>query len=65
MDKLYLVTGATGHLGSTVIKKLFDAGCNYRALVWPGENMPKSKESFVGDVRNKESMRAFFSMRTV
>ena len=61
MEKLYLVTGATGHLGSTVIKKLCDAGCTYRALVLPGENVPDCKESFVGDVRNKKSMEAFFS----
>ena len=64
VDKLYLVTGATGHLGSTIINKLHAAGCNYRALVLPGENIPDYKESFVGDVRSKESMRAFFSNPT-
>ena len=61
MDKLYLVTGATGHLGNTIVNKLSVAGCNVRALVLPGETISKCKESFTGDVRDKESLRGFFS----
>ena len=60
-NKLYLVTGAAGHLGNTIVRKLRSAGCNVRTLVLPGENMPDCKESFAGDVRDKESLRAFFS----
>ena len=62
VDKLYLVTGASGHLGNTVVNKLCAAGCNVRALVLPGEeNISDCKESFFGDVRDKESLSAFFS----
>ena len=62
MDKLYLVTGASGHLGNTVISKLRAAGCEVRALVLPGEeNISDCKESFFGDVRDKESLSDFFS----
>ena len=61
MDKLYLVTGATGHLGSTIISKLSVAGCNVRALVLPGETISNCKDSFTGDIRDRESLRGFFS----
>ena len=61
MDKLYLVTGGTGHLGNIIINKLSVAGCNVRALILPGESISGCKESFVGDVRDRESLRPFFS----
>ena len=60
-NKLYLVTGAAGHLGNTVVRKLRAAGRNVRALVLTGENASGCKESFAGDVRNKESLKKFFS----
>lgn len=37
MKELYLVTGATGHLGNTVAHRLARAGRQVRALVLPGE----------------------------
>ena len=30
MANLYLVTGATGHLGNTIIQKLLQKGCHVR-----------------------------------
>ena len=36
MYSLYLLTGATGYLGGTVVKKLLERGCRVRALVRPG-----------------------------
>ena len=33
-----LVTGATGHVGNVLIRKLTDTGKNVRALIYPGED---------------------------
>ena len=61
-NTLYLVTGASGHLGNTIVKKLRAAGCNVRALFLPGENISDGLGSHTGDVRIKESMTDFFSV---
>ena len=63
MNEIYLVTGAAGHLGSTVIRELLKLGKSIRALVIPGEkNIPQGDiEIFYGDVRNPESMYSFFN----
>lgn len=57
-----LVTGATGFIGSSVVRVLIDAGCQVRALVRAGadtraiEGLPV--ELCAGDVRDAESVRA-------
>lgn len=44
MSELYLVTGAAGHLGSTVVRKLLELEKNIRILVLPNEkNIPKAR----------------------
>lgn len=63
MEKLYLVTGAAGHLGSVVVRQLLAQGCRVRALVLPNEaNAPQGAlEIYHGDVCSKDSLRAFFA----
>lgn len=62
MNELYLITGAAGHLGSTLVRKLLELEKNIRALVLPDEkNIPEGDiEVCYGDIRNKESLTTFF-----
>ncbi|NLI70409.1 MAG: NAD-dependent epimerase/dehydratase family protein [Firmicutes bacterium] len=61
MDKLYLVTGSAGHLGSVVTRYLTEAGKAVRALVLPGEkDIPEKAEIFSGDVLDKDGIRPCF-----
>lgn len=61
MKELYLVTGATGHLGNTVAHRLARAGGQVRALVLPGEEhapqLPEGVEAVAGDVRSRPRWR--------
>jgi dihydroflavonol-4-reductase len=64
VGKLYIVTGAKGHVGNTVIKALLASGENVRALAVPqdrtkalyGLNIP----IFEGDVCDPDSLEALF-----
>lgn len=59
----YLITGATGHLGSQILKQLLDRGEeDIRALVLPGDqtSLPDQVEKAVGDVSDKASLASFF-----
>ena len=64
MSILYLVTGATGHLGNTLIQKLTSRGERVRALVLPGdkllEHLPSGPELYFGDVFDIKTLQAFF-----
>lgn len=62
MNELYLITGAAGHLGSTLVRKLLELDKNIRALVLPNEkNIPDGDiEVCYGDVCNKDSLATFF-----
>jgi dihydroflavonol-4-reductase len=64
MKRKYLVTGAAGHLGNTLVNMLFNEGSDVRALVLKSDEaavqIPDSVEVFTGDVRDKDSLRAFF-----
>ncbi len=65
MGKLYLVTGATGHLGNTIIQKLVSGGERVRALVLPGDkligHLPYGTELCFGDVSDIHTLRPFFA----
>ncbi|MGI6752161.1 MAG: NAD-dependent epimerase/dehydratase family protein [Anaerovoracaceae bacterium] len=61
MGKIYLVTGAAGHLGGVITQKLIKNGVSVRALVLPKEKqIPEKADSFTGDIRDKESIRHCF-----
>ena len=66
-NTLYIVTGAAGHLGSTILRKLRRAGAAVRGLLLPGEQPPiparegDGRLAYVrGDVRDKASLRPLF-----
>jgi dihydroflavonol-4-reductase len=56
-----LVTGATGHIGNVLVRKLLDAGQSVRAFVLPGENTFPLRdlpaEQVTGDVLDPLSIR--------
>ena len=63
MDKLYIVTGATGHLGNTLIRQLKKRGSEICGLILPTEtaaNQPGIRY-FQGDVRDKSSLEPLFA----
>lgn len=61
MEKLYLVTGAAGHLGSVIARQLTESGKAVRALILPNEkHIPEAAEIHFGDMRNKESIMPCF-----
>ena len=62
MQKLFLVTGAAGHLGGTIVRQLEKDGVLTRGLVLPGEAAPQGDHvtCVEGDVRKKDSLRPLF-----
>lgn len=66
MKKIYLITGASGHVGSALCACLKERGERMRALVLRGEDTGLLRrlgvEIAFGDVRNKDELRAFFSV---
>lgn len=64
MKILYLITGAVGHLGLTIVQKLNDGQEKIRALILPDDpnekNLPKEVEKCYGDVTDKSSLNKFF-----
>jgi len=63
-NKIYLVTGAAGFLGSTVVRQLLDRGEKVRAYVLPGdrsaEYLPEDVKIVYGDLLDKEALERFF-----
>ena len=68
MEPQYLITGAAGHLGSTIVRKLVQEGKAVRALIFPGDRsaevLPEEVERVSGDVREKQSLGTFFNNPT-
>lgn len=64
MNKIYLVTGAAGFLGSHVCKELLERGDRVRALVLPGDPaarfIPRQVEIVEGNLCDVASLEAFF-----
>ena len=63
MSVTFIVTGAAGHLGSTIVRLLSQAGQNVRALSLAGETQRARRGVtwYTGDIRRPESLRALFS----
>ncbi len=65
VNTLYLVTGAAGHLGSTVVRELCARGQRVRALVLLGDQaaayLPSEAEIYYGDVTDPEGLAGFFA----
>jgi dihydroflavonol-4-reductase len=59
-----LITGATGHIGNVLVRKLFERGEKVRALILPGEDRRSlaglNVEIVEGDVLNAESLQRAF-----
>lgn len=62
MEKIYLVTGASGHLGSTLVSLLKKDGFRIVALTLPGEEVyvDRDVEISTGNVSDTESLERFF-----
>ena len=65
MPRTFLVTGATGHLGNTIVRMLVQKGLSVRGFVLPGDKTGALDDVriplFYGDVTRKESLESFFS----
>jgi dihydroflavonol-4-reductase len=57
---MWLVTGATGHVGNVLVRKLLERGEKVRAMILPGESRESISglkiEEFEGDVLNLDSL---------
>ena len=65
-NRIYLVTGAAGFLGSNICLQLLEQGCKVRALVLNGDKsakfIPESVEVVFGDLTDADSLEPFFTV---
>lgn len=62
MRKIYIITGAAGHLGNTLVRLLAKSGCQVRGLLLPGERAQtfENVRYFYGDVTRPDSIEPLF-----
>ena len=62
MKKVFVITGATGHLGSTIVRMLRRKGEEVRGLILPGQQAEDcdNVRYIKGDVRYIDTMRPLF-----
>ncbi len=62
MKSVYIITGAAGHLGGTLIRMLSKRDCQVRGLLLPDQRMENQKNItyYHGDVTQKETLRPLF-----
>lgn len=65
-NRIYLVTGAAGFLGSNICLQLLEQGAKVRALVLPNDKsakyIPEEVEVVIGDLTDITSLDAFFAI---
>ena len=65
-NRIYLLTGAAGFLGSNICLQLLEQGCKVRALVLPNDKsvkfIPKEVEVVIGDLTDAASLEPFFTV---
>lgn len=63
MKRLYIITGANGHLASTIIRYLKDTDCEIRGLILPIEHGEDDEiiSFFKGDVTDIASLQEIFT----
>ena len=65
-NRIYLLTGAAGFLGSNICLQLLEKGCKVRALVLPNDKsvkfIPKDVEVVIGDLTDEASLEPFFTV---
>lgn len=65
-NRIYLVTGAAGFLGSNIVRQLVDKNEKVRAFVLPNDEskkyLPEKVEIFEGDLRDIKSLEKFFTV---
>ncbi len=65
MNQKILVTGATGHIGNVLVRKLVEEGSDVRALVLPGDSLRPLEglevETIPGNVLDPQGMRPAFN----
>ena len=66
MQKIYIVTGANGFLGNTIVKKLVNSGNKVRALILPDDKINALEgvdcKIYKGDVTKKETLTDIFDV---
>ena len=63
MKRVYIITGAAGHLAGTIIQYLRKTECEIRGLILPSENGENDSQItyYKGDITKPESLEEIFS----